>query len=200
MTKASTNRVHKRRAKAAVAGAVGKAANNALDSLRKDVNSAFQTLNDNQIKLGQMFNERREALERAFTLVDAHQYVSRRILNDMYWNRVRPTPLHEDDVAFLEELEEYELEARLGQFQRHGFLRVWGQEIDYEWYFEQYNLHHAVVLMFAAMRKFLGLEDVPKQTEVQSEEEEQEQDLEFGGDFKHEPHQEHGDARQADSG
>lgn len=160
-----------------------------IEQLTKQVNRSFQTLNDNQIKLGEIFNERKEALERAFVLVDAHQHVTRRILNDMYWGRVRPTPLHPDDVEVMEE--------NGGYLPWQGmYMKIAGQEVDYEWYYEQYNLHRAIIVAFLSLRKFLGLEDEEEQPP--EEPQEPENDFDFGGDYEQSSF--NGDASQADPG
>lgn len=148
----------------------------------KEVNEAFQTYADNLRQLGNLFNENQRALRNAFELVDAHQAVLRRIAEDHGWGRVRPTPLHPNDVEYLETNPTFEEE------QRHGWMQVWGQSIDYEWYFDQYNLTRCIIGMAEGIREFLGF-NKPKAT---SAEPEKEADFSFGGDY--ESNQIHGDA------
>ena len=54
----------------------------------QDVNRAFQQLSGNQEKFGKLLNENLEAIHHAFEMVDAHQMVTRRILNDLAKNQV----------------------------------------------------------------------------------------------------------------
>ncbi len=136
------------------------------------MNEAFQTYADNLRRLGNLFNENQSALHRAFELVDGHQAVLRRIANDFMWNNVRPTPLHPDDVKALEE----------GTFlDTQVFLRSEGQTIDYEWYFDQYNLVRCVIMMAEGIRKFLGLDNEPKKE--QPVDAPPENETVFGGDY-----------------
>ena len=149
------------------------------------MNEGFQTYAQNLQKLGTLFNENQTALRNAFELVDAHQGVLRRIAEDYKWGRVRPTPLHKDDVEYLESKPTHEEE------QHHGWMMVWGQTIDYEWYFGQYNFTLCIIAMGKSIRKFLGL-DKPVEQEPESKPE-QEDDLSFGGDYG-EQNQINGDA------
>lgn len=123
-----------------------------IERLRKEVNSAFQQLNDNQVQVGKVLNERRQAIEQAFVLVDAHQHVGRRVMNDIVSGRVQTQPVDPGE----------------------------SQQIDYEWYFTQYNLYVAIIYAFSALRTARE-EDKPKAQEVQSKE--SSNDLDFGGDY-----------------
>jgi hypothetical protein len=143
---------------------------------RKEMNEGFQTYAQNLQKLGALFNENQKALRNAFELVDAHQGVLRRIAEDYRWNRVRPTPLHEEDVAYLETNPTFE------ELQRHGWMSVWGQSIDYQWYFGQYNFTLCIIAMAQSIRKFLGLDESEEQ-KPEAQTEEQEPDFNFGGDY-----------------
>lgn len=58
-----------------------------------DVNKAIQQLNQNQANLGSIFQKNFEAVGHAFTLVDGHQHINRRILNDLIKGEVK---MHED--------------------------------------------------------------------------------------------------------
>lgn len=93
----------------------------------------------------------------------------RRIAHDHYWGQIRPTPLHPEDAKAVED----------GTFSPHAqFMKVMHQTIDYEWYFEQYNLTRCVIIMGEAIRKCLKLEKVEEQPETPLDEE-----IQFGGDY-----------------
>lgn len=81
----------KKRATATVVNHAVKKANGGLGNLAKadEVNKAFQQLSQNQEKLAQLVNQNFGAVHGAFDLVDGHQHVTRRIINDIVKGDVR---------------------------------------------------------------------------------------------------------------
>lgn len=128
-----------------------------LDNLVKKVNEALKLLSDNQEVLGRNVNQNLSVIQGAFHFVDAHQHVSRRILNDVALGRLQ---MLVDDTGV-------------------------PQAIDYEWYHGEYHKMRGVVLFIGWIRKMVGL-DQQQEGEAETPTTEPKQppdDFTFGGDY-----------------
>lgn len=122
---------------------------------REQVNAVVQQLNDNQQKLGQLVNQTNHGVIKAFTIQDGHLHVMRRIYNDMARD------------CFSDDSERTVL--------------MTDGTINWNWYYEQYELNKVAVALVMWFKKMLGEDITPKED---SEQEEQGVDFSFGGDYE----------------
>lgn len=126
-----------------------------LDSLVKSFNEGLQQLSKNQETLGKNFNQNLNAILGAFQFVDAHQHVSRRILNDMALGRLRMI-VNADGTP---------------------------DSIDYEWYHGEYHKVRFVIRFFEKLRELLGWDDIQKEEDTEQPTEAPVDEFTFGGDY-----------------
>jgi hypothetical protein len=129
-----------------------------IESLVEKFNAGLKLLSINQEKLGRNFNQNLSAIQGAFHFVDAHQYVSRRIMNDMALGRLQ---------MILDAAEKPEL-------------------IDYEWYYQQYQWTRYAILFVEWLKKFTGHADADEEDEKEDEKPAPDikgDDFTFGGDY-----------------
>lgn len=148
---------------------------------QRQLQQVVEAYEQNLASITEVLTHNARAVRDALALVDAHMHVTRRVMNDV----VQECFATFNDPNFT------------------GELPVWGDsyfvvgteegEVDYEWYFEQYNFCTAMIHAGLAIRRFLELdtpsEEVPEDPYVD--------EIEFGGDYV--PHQNER-TRQADSG
>lgn len=128
-----------------------------LESLVEKFNEGLKLLSDNQEKLGKNVNQNLGAVQGAFHFVDAHQHVSRRIMNDMAMGRLQMVVDAEGNPEL----------------------------IDYEWYYRRYQWHRYVVLFIRWLKKYIGYgdDDEEENEEEAAPDEELADDFTFGGDY-----------------
>lgn len=127
---------------------------------------ALQTVDDAVRKLGELLNINIRHIGDAFTMVDGHQFVMRRILHDIWRGQVMPTPLTATDKEML----------AAGNFSYRPPI-VPESSIDYEWYYMQYNCCLAVSAFISALHPV-------KHKEPEMVVDQQENDFVFGGDYE----------------
>lgn len=130
-----------------------------LENLVEKINAGLKLLGDNQEKLGRNFNQNLSAIQGAFHFVDAHQYVSRRIMNDMALGRLQMI-LDSDGAPEL---------------------------VDYEWYYQQYQWARYAILFVEWLKKFTGHADEDDDDKKEEAEEPlmelEADDFTFGGNY-----------------
>ena len=86
-----------------------KKANGGIGNLAKvdEVNKAFQQLSQNQEMLGKVMKQNFGAITAAFDLVDGHQHITRRILNDIIKGDVRLSSDPTEGVDYMWYVEQY---------------------------------------------------------------------------------------------
>ncbi len=118
----------------------------------------MKLLSDNQEQLGRNVNQNLSTIQGAFHFVDAHQGVSRRIMNDMAMGRLQMI-LDADGAPEL---------------------------VDYEWYYQQYQWHRYAILFVEWLLKFTGHakeRDDEKEAPEPETPEAKGDDFTFGGDY-----------------
>ncbi len=143
--------------------------------MRAEANKAFQQLNQNQQALAGVVAQNQDVLRKAFTFTDAHLFVQRRIMQDMFRNRARPTPLHEEDVEWLATNPGWEAEAK------HLWMMTETSEIDFGWYYDQYN---GATGFFGFIEAWAKARNAEQEEEKKDDETPDEKGTVFGGDYE----------------
>lgn len=134
---------------------------------RQEFQESIQAVTANLNLLGEVVNANVAALRKSFTIVDGHQHVLRRVVNDVV-----------QECVFTHSRTEFD-----------GSLPVWGDdpsyvalteegEVDFVWYYRQYNLCTAVISGFEVLAEKLKKEEPAEVLTPPAQEE-----IEFGGDY-----------------